>query len=105
MNKRMPGSGCDAIDGFNRIHAETYFDERSGRFINPSLSKYHVPVNLDVPKIEAYFLDIPDPHTPLGTHSIGEIGITGAAAAVANHIYYPTAKRVRDLPITLDKLM
>ncbi len=81
------------------------FDERSGRIMNPSLAEYHVPVNLDVPKIEAYFLDIPDPHTPLGAHGIGEIGITGAAAAVANAVYHATGKRIRSLPITLDKLM
>ena len=84
---------------------ETYFDERPGRIMNPSLAEYHVPVNLDIPKIEAYFLDIPDPHTPLGAHGIGEIGITGAAAAVANAVFHATGKRVRDLPITLDKLM
>ena len=84
---------------------ETYFDERMGRIMNPSLAEYHVPVALDVPEIEAYALDIPDPHTPLGAHGIGEIGITGAAAAVANAIYHATGNRIRSLPITLDKLM
>ncbi len=84
---------------------ETFFDERFGRIMNPSLAEYHVPVNLDVPKIETYFLDIPDPHTPLGAHGIGEIGNTGAAAAVANAVYHATGKRIRSLPITLDKLM
>ena len=84
---------------------ETFFDERSGRIMNPSLAEYHVPVNLDIPHIEAYFLDIPDPHTPLGAHGIGEIGITGAAAAVANAVFHATGKRVRELPITLDKLL
>lgn len=83
---------------------ETLFDERSGRIVNPSLAEYHVPVNADVPKIETYFLDIPDPHTPMGAHGIGEIGITGCAAAVANAVYHATGKRVRRLPITLDKL-
>ncbi len=84
---------------------ETFFDERTGRIANPSLAEYHVPVNADIPKIETYFLDIPDPHTPLGAHGIGEIGITGAAAAVANAVYHATGKRIRDLPITLDKLL
>jgi len=84
---------------------ETLFDDRSGRIVNPSLAEYHVPVNADVPRIEAYFLDIPDPHTPLGAHGIGEIGITGAAASIANAVYHATGKRVRDLPITLDKLL
>jgi xanthine dehydrogenase YagR molybdenum-binding subunit len=84
---------------------ETMFDERLGRIMNPSLAEYHVPVNADIPKIDTYFLDIPDPHTPLGAHGIGEIGITGVAAAVANAVYHATGKRVRDLPITLDKLL
>ncbi len=84
---------------------ETFFDERVGRIANPSLAEYHVPVNADVPKIETYFLDIPDPHTPMGAHGIGEIGITGAAAAVANAVYHATGKRIRSLPITLDKLL
>ena len=84
---------------------ETLFDERSGRIANPTLAEYHVPVHADIPEIETYFLDIPDPHTPLGAHGIGEIGITGAAAAIANAVYHATGKRVRDLPITLDKLL
>ena len=84
---------------------ETFFDDRRGRIMNPSLAEYHVPVNLDIPDIEAYFLDIPDPHTPLGAHGIGEIGITGAAAAVANAVYHATGRRIRELPITLDKLI
>jgi xanthine dehydrogenase YagR molybdenum-binding subunit len=84
---------------------EALFDARTGRIVNPSLAEYHLPVNLDVPKIEIHFLDIPDPHTPLGAHGIGEIGITGVAAAVANAVFNATGKRVRDLPITLDKLL
>ncbi len=84
---------------------ETFFDDRRGRIMNRSLAEYHVPVNLDIPEIEAYFLDIPDPLTPMGAHGIGEIGITGAAAAVANAVYHATGKRIRDLPITLDKLL
>ena len=84
---------------------ETMFDERSGRIINPSLAEYHVPVNLDVPHIEILTNDIPDPHSPLGAHGIGEIGITGVAAAIANAVFNATGKRVRELPITLDKLM
>lgn len=84
---------------------ETQFDERKGRVMNPSLSEYHVPVHMDVPEIDVLWTDIPDPHTPMGARGIGEIGITGTAAAVANAIYNATGKRVRDLPITLDKLM
>jgi xanthine dehydrogenase YagR molybdenum-binding subunit len=84
---------------------ETQFDERSGRVANPSLAEYHVPVHLDVPKIEVIWTGIPDPHAPMGAHGVGEIGITGVAAAVANAIYNATGKRIRDLPITLDKLI
>jgi len=84
---------------------ETQFDERNGRIMNPSLAEYHVPVHLDVPDIDVIWTDIADPHTPMGAHGIGEIGITGVAAAVANAIYNATGKRVRDLPITLDKVV
>lgn len=84
---------------------ETFFDERNGRIINATLAEYHVPVNADVPNIEIIFNDIPDEHTPLGAHGIGEIGITGTAAAIANAIYNATGKRIRSLPITLDKLL
>jgi xanthine dehydrogenase YagR molybdenum-binding subunit len=84
---------------------ETLFDERRGRIMNPSLAEYHVPVNLDVPAIEIIFTGIPDEHTPLGARGIGEIGITGVAAAIANAVFHATGKRIRDLPITLDKLM
>jgi xanthine dehydrogenase YagR molybdenum-binding subunit len=84
---------------------ETLFDERIGRVMNPSLSDYHVPVHMDVPQIDVIWTDIPDPHAPMGAHGIGEIGITGVAAAVANAVYNATGTRVRDLPITLDKLL
>jgi xanthine dehydrogenase YagR molybdenum-binding subunit len=69
------------------LSEEVLFDERTGRIMNASLGDYHVPVNLDVPHIDVLFNDIPDPHTPLGAHGIGEIGITGAAAAIPNAIY------------------
>ena len=84
---------------------KTQFDERSGRIMNPSLSDYHVPVHMDVPEIEVMWTDIPDPHAPMGARGIGEIGITGVGAAVANAIYNATGKRVRDLPITIEKLL
>jgi xanthine dehydrogenase YagR molybdenum-binding subunit len=65
---------------------ETQFDERSGRRMNPSLAEYHVPVHLDVPEIDIIWTDISDPHTPMGARDVGEIGITGVAAAVANAV-------------------
>lgn len=84
---------------------ETQFDERNGRVMNPSLAEYHVPVHADVPEIEVIWTGIPDQHAPMGAHGIGEIGITGTGAAVANAIFNATGKRIRDLPITLDKLL
>ena len=84
---------------------ETEFDERNGRIMNPSLAEYHVPVHMDVPEIDVIWTDIADPHTPMGAHGIGEIGITGVGAAEATAVFHATGKRVRDLPITLDKLL
>jgi xanthine dehydrogenase YagR molybdenum-binding subunit len=84
---------------------ETLFDDRRGRIMNPSLAEYHVPVNLDIPDIEVHFLNIPDEQAPCGGRGIGEIGITGAAAATANAVFHATGKRIRELPITLDKLL
>jgi xanthine dehydrogenase YagR molybdenum-binding subunit len=84
---------------------ETLFDDRSGRIMNASLAEYHVPVQADVPHIDIVYTDVPDPHTPLGAHGIGEIGITGVAAAIANAVYHATGIRVAHLPITLDKLL
>jgi xanthine dehydrogenase YagR molybdenum-binding subunit len=84
---------------------ETEFDERTGRIMNPSLAEYHVPVHMDVPRIDVMWTDIPDPHAPAGARGIGEIGITGVAAAIANAVYNATGRRIRDLPITLDKLL
>jgi xanthine dehydrogenase YagR molybdenum-binding subunit len=84
---------------------ETQFDERNGRIMNPSLSEYHVPVHMDVPDIDVIWTDIPDPHTPMGSHGVGEIGITGVGAAIANAIYNATGKRIRKLPIRLDDLL
>ena len=84
---------------------ETQFDERNGRIMNPSLAEYHIPVHLDVPEIDVIWTDIPDPRAPMGARGIGEIGITGVGAAVANAVFNATGKRIRDLPLTLDKLM
>jgi xanthine dehydrogenase YagR molybdenum-binding subunit len=84
---------------------ETLLDERTGRIMNGSLAEYHVPVHLDVPHIEIIYNDVPDEHAPVGARGIGELGITGAAAAIANAVFHATGKRIRDLPITLDKLL
>jgi xanthine dehydrogenase YagR molybdenum-binding subunit len=74
--------------------------------MNANLAEYHVPVNADVQEINVIFVEEPDEIiNPLGIKGVGEIGIIGVAAAIANAVYHATGKRVRDLPITLDKLM
>ncbi len=87
------------------LHEETLFDHRFGRVMNANIAEYHVPVNADVHEIDVIFVDEPDDIiNPLGIKGLGEIGIVGVAAAIANAVYHATGKRVRDLPITLDKL-
>jgi xanthine dehydrogenase YagR molybdenum-binding subunit len=88
------------------LEEEAHIDPVYGRTVNANIAEYHVPVNADVGEIDVTCLNIPDyKFNPLGARGIGEIGITGAAAAIANAIYNATGKRVRDFPITLDKLM
>lgn len=88
------------------LHEETLIDPVVGRTVNENLADYHVPVNRDIGTLDVTVLDIPDTKfNPLGARGIGEIGITGAAAAVANAIYNATGKRVREYPITPDKIM
>jgi xanthine dehydrogenase YagR molybdenum-binding subunit len=82
------------------------YDERLARIVNNNLAEYHVPTNADVGSIDVLWIEEADLHvSPMGAKGIGEIGITGAAAAIANAIYHATGKRVRDLPITPDKLL
>jgi xanthine dehydrogenase YagR molybdenum-binding subunit len=85
---------------------ETRFDQRSGRPINSNFADYVVSTNADTPQMDIAFLDYPDLHlNEFGARGIGEIGLTGLAASVANAVYHATGKRVRDLPITMEKLM
>lgn len=88
------------------LHEETLIDPRMGRMMNANIAEYHVPVNADVHDIDVIFVDEQDEFVnPMGIKGLGEIGIVGVAAAIANAVYHATGVRVRDLPITLDKLI
>jgi xanthine dehydrogenase YagR molybdenum-binding subunit len=88
------------------LHEHTAIDPRNGRYLNADLSEYLVPVNADVADIDVIMLDEQDPYVDLiGVKGIGEIGTTGVAAAIANAVHHATGVRVRDLPITLDKVL
>ncbi|MGS0747646.1 xanthine dehydrogenase family protein molybdopterin-binding subunit [Halpernia sp. GG3] len=95
------------IYGFgSALMEETVYDERYGNPVTRTLADYHVPVNLDVPPIDVYFIGKKDPHiSPIGARGIGEIGITGVSAAIGNAIFNATGRRLRDLPFTPDKLV
>lgn len=88
------------------LSEEAIMDHRFGRYVNNNFADYHVAVNADVPKVDVYFINQPDPVlNPMGAKGMGEIALIGFAAAVANAVYHATGKRIRDLPITPDKVM
>jgi xanthine dehydrogenase YagR molybdenum-binding subunit len=88
------------------LHEHAVLDPRSGRPMNGNLGEYHVPVNADMPSIEAILVEENDRHVnPLGIKGVGEIGVTGTAGAIANAVWHATGVRVRQIPITLDKLL
>jgi xanthine dehydrogenase YagR molybdenum-binding subunit len=88
------------------LHEQAVVDQRSGRPMNANLAEYHIPVNADVPVLEAILVEEDDPHVnALGIKGVGEIGITGTAGAVANAVWHATGVRVRKFPITLDRLI
>jgi xanthine dehydrogenase YagR molybdenum-binding subunit len=77
-----------------------------GDYVNHNFAEYHIATNADVGAIEVAWIEEDDPHVnPIGAKGIGELGIAGTAAAIANAVYHATGTRVRDLPITLDKLL
>jgi xanthine dehydrogenase YagR molybdenum-binding subunit len=85
---------------------DAVIDHRFGRIINNNLADYHVPVHADIPNIEVVFVNKKDPYTnPMGSKGLGEISLIGMAPAIANAVFNATGKRVRDLPITPDKLL
>jgi xanthine dehydrogenase YagR molybdenum-binding subunit len=88
------------------LHEEALVDRRSGRIINANLAEYHVPVNADVPQLEALMIEENDPHVnALGIKGVGEIGITGSAGAIANAVWHATGVRVRRFPIRIEELV
>ena len=85
---------------------EAYLDNGYGRYMNHNYAEYHIPVNADIHTIDVIFVEEEDDiASPIGVKGVGEIGMLGVAAAVANAVYHATGKRVRDLPITIDKLL
>ncbi len=88
------------------LHERAALDPRTGRVMNADFAEYHVPVNADVPSLEAILVEEDDPHVnALGIKGVGEIGITGTAGAIANAIWHATGVRVRTFPITPDQLL
>jgi xanthine dehydrogenase YagR molybdenum-binding subunit len=88
------------------LHEQAIMDQRSGRLMNANFAEYHIPVNADVPSLEAILIEEHDPHVnALGIKGVGEIGITGTAGAIANAVWHATGTRVRKFPITLDRLI
>ncbi|NOW94186.1 CO/xanthine dehydrogenase Mo-binding subunit [Mucilaginibacter sp. SG564] len=84
----------------------TEYDKLWGNPVVRTLADYHIPVHLDVPLIDVHFIGKPDPHiSPIGAGGAEEIGITGVSAAIANAVFNATGKRLRDLPLTPDKLV
>jgi xanthine dehydrogenase YagR molybdenum-binding subunit len=88
------------------LHEDGVLDPRFGHVVNQDLATYHISSNADVGRVEVYWLEEDDPYVnPMGTKGVGELGIVGTAAAIANAVHHATGVRIRDLPITLDKLM
>jgi xanthine dehydrogenase YagR molybdenum-binding subunit len=88
------------------LHEALHVDRRVARILNTNFAEYMVPVNADIPDIEVINVGTTDLHAnPLGGKSVGEIGVVGVAAAIANAVYHATGKRVRDLPIMMENLM
>ena len=88
------------------LHEHSVLDPRFGHIVNHDFAGYHFATSADVGAVEVHWLDEIDPHSnPMGSKGIGELGIVGTAAAIANAVHHATGIRVRDLPITLDELL
>jgi CO/xanthine dehydrogenase Mo-binding subunit len=84
---------------------ETVTDPATGRIANANFGDYLVPVNADIPELEVIFVGEPDRFNPIGVKGVGEVGLVGVAAAIANAVFHATGRRIRSLPITLDRLL
>jgi xanthine dehydrogenase YagR molybdenum-binding subunit len=99
MGGMIMGVGLACLEGAR-------VDRRNAAIVNTNVADYLIPVNADIPSVEVLFVGEPDPHAnPLGSKPIGELGITGTIAAIANAVYHATGRRVRDLPIRLEELL
>lgn len=99
MGGMIMGAGSGLIE-------ESILDPRHGQFVNHDLAEYHVPVQADIPSVEVLILpEREEQANPLGAKGIGEIGIVGVAAAIANAVFNATGVRVREAPVTLDKVL
>ena len=87
------------------LYEESMPDHTLGRFMNHNLGEYHIAANADVPEVEVIFVDEHEPMNALGVKGLGEIGIVATPAAIANAVYHATGKRIRSLPITIDKIL
>jgi xanthine dehydrogenase YagR molybdenum-binding subunit len=109
VNPRLAASQCTGgmVGGIGMALMErTVLDPRDGRAVNAHMADYLVPVNLDIPQLEAYFIEEDDPHVnPLGVKGLGEIALIGMAPAIANAVFHATGKRVRELPIRIENLL
>jgi xanthine dehydrogenase YagR molybdenum-binding subunit len=109
VNPRLAASQCTGgmIGGIGMALMErTALDPRDGRPVNAHMADYLMPVNLDIPTLEAHFVDEVDPHVnPLGVKGLGEIALVGMAPAIANAVFHATGKRVRSLPIRIEDVL
>jgi xanthine dehydrogenase YagR molybdenum-binding subunit len=106
MRRPRPASSSVVWGAGLALFEETLRDSRNARVVNANLAEYHVPVNADIGEVDVAFVDGNDTAlNPLGSRGVGEIGITGAGGAIANAVFHATGCRIRDAPITLDKLI
>jgi hypothetical protein len=109
VNPKIAHSQCigGMVGGIGMaLFEDTRVDPRFGRVVNANLAEYLMPVNADIQELEALFVDEHDPHiNPLGAKGVAEIAICGVAPAIANAVYHATGRRVRELPITPEKLL